>query len=265
MSKRRRVLVTGATGIIGRIVAEDLADRWEMTLLSRREIGGARFRRVDVARDYDRFARLVAEHDAVVHLAYVGEDEAATTNFAMVKNVCRATLEAPKSPRLVLASSIHAVGGWLDWNSEPLASIARGECSELTSPPVPLTTDKPLRPNGVYGALKGYIELLGRHYAERGLEVVVIRFGGVRADDSFPDEVGYHALFLGRRDCAQIVRRAVEAPLRERYNVVFAVSRNEWRLHDISEARRILGYDPQDSAEEAMAATTAASGASHAP
>ena len=260
MNERRRVLVTGATGIIGGIVAEDLAGRWEMTLLSRRDIAEPRFRRVDVARDYKALARLVAQHDAVVHLAYVGEDEATTTNFAMVKNVCRAALEAPRSPRLVLASSIHAVGGWLDWSKEPLASIARGECSELTSPPIPLTTDKPLRPNGIYGALKGYIELLGRHYAERGLEVVVIRFGGVRADDSFPDETGYHALFLGRRDCAQIVRRAGEAPLDERYNVVFAVSRNEWRVHDISEARRILGYDPEDSAEDVMAATAAGTG-----
>jgi uronate dehydrogenase len=261
MADKRRILVTGATGIIGSIVAEDLADRWEMTLLSRRDIPKPRFRRVDVARDYDKFARLVAEHDAVVHLAYVGEDEAATTNFAMVKNVCRATLEAPKSPRLVLASSIHVLGGWLDWSAEPLASISRGDCTELTPPSVPLTTDKPLRPNGVYGALKGYIELLGRHYAERGIEVVVIRFGGIRADDSFPDEVGYHALFLGRRDCAQIVRRGVEAPLAERYNVVFAVSQNEWRVHDISEAERILGYDPQDSAEDVMAATASAVGA----
>ncbi|MHC4252757.1 MAG: NAD-dependent epimerase/dehydratase family protein [Planctomycetota bacterium] len=225
-----------------------------MTLLSRRRIRRPGFRRVDVARDYDAFARLVAEHDAVVHLAYVEETEAATGNFAMVKNVCRAALEAPKRPRLVLASSIHAVGGWLDWSAEPLASIARGDCAKLHSRPAPLTTEKSLRPNGVYGALKGYIELLGRHYAERGLEVVAIRFGGVRADDSFPDEAGYHAFFLGRRDCAQVVRRAVEARLREPWNVVFAVSRNEWRVHDISGAKRLLGYDPQDSAEEVMAA-----------
>ncbi len=254
MSERRRVLVTGATGIIGSIVAEDLADRWQMTLLSRRRIRRPGFCRVDVARDYDELARLVAEHDAVVHLAYVEEDDAATDNFAMVKNVCRAALEAPERPRLVLASSIHAVGGWLDWSAEPLASIARGECAGLRSAPAPLTTEKPLRPNGVYGALKGYIEILGRHYTERGLEVVAIRFGGVRRDDSFPDEAGYHALFLSRRDCVQVVRRAVEARLRERWNVVFAVSRNEWRVHDISSAKRILGYDPRDSAEEVTAA-----------
>jgi len=250
MKDQRRVLVTGATGAIGGIVAGDLADRWEMTLLSRRRIRRPGFRRLDVAHDYDRLVKLVAEHDAMVHLAYIEEDEETVDNFAMVKNICRAAYEAPKRPRLVLASSIHAVGGWLDWGSEPLASIARGDCSGLSSRPTPLTTDKPLRPNGVYGALKGYIEILGRHYAERGLEVVAIRFGGVRPDDSFPDEAGYHAFFLSRRDCAQVVRRAVEARLGQRWNVVFAVSRNEWRVHDISSAKRLIGYDPRDSAEE---------------
>jgi nucleoside-diphosphate-sugar epimerase len=205
---------------------------------------------VDVARDYDGLARLVAEHDAVVHLAYVEEDERATDNFAMVKNVCRAAFDSPKRPRLVLASSIHAVGGWLDWSAGSLAAIARGEALSV---PEPLTTDKPLRPNGVYGALKGYIEILGAHYAERGLEVVTIRFGGVRADDGFPEEAGYRSFFLSRRDCAHAVERAVEAKLHQRWNLVFAVSRNKWRVHDIEGAKELIGYDPRDSAESIRA------------
>ena len=104
--------------------------------------------------------------------------------------------------------------------------------------------------NLVGGELKGYTELLGMHYAERGLEVVILRFGGVRLDDALQPEPGYHAFFLSRRDCAHAVERAVEAELPERYNVVFAVSRNEWRVHDIESARRIIGYEPTDRAED---------------
>ncbi len=56
--------------------------------------------------------------------------------------------------------------------------------------------------------------------------------------------------FLSRRDCAQVVSRAIEADLDASFNVVFAVSRNKWRVHDISGAKRILGFEPEDGAED---------------
>ena len=247
---KKKVLVTGATGAIGTIVTEDLARRYDFTKTSRREIAGPGWRKIDIAREYGALRELVCGQDAVVHLAYVEEDEAESANLMMTKNVYRAALEAEPRPRLVMASSIHAVGGYLDWNEEPYLSIARKEYGRLKSRPEPITTGHPLRPNGVYAALKGYIELLGMHYAERGLEVVVIRYGGVRTDDTCPPEPGYHAFFLSRRDCAHVVERAIEAELDQRYNVVFAVSANEWRVHDIESARRMIGYQPRDRAED---------------
>ena len=250
---KKKVLVTGATGTIGTIVTEDLAERYEFTLTSRREMAGPGWRKVDVAREYDALRDLVSGQDVVVHLAYVEEDEATFDNLMMAKNVYRAALEAEPTPRLVVASSIHAVGGHLDWSVEPYASIARKDYGKVTARPEPITTSHRLWPNGVYAAFKGYTELLGMHHAARGLEVVIIRFGGVRTDDTFPPEAGYHTFFLSRRDCAHVVERAVEAELAERYNVVFAVSANEWRVHDIEGARRILGYEPDDSAEGVLA------------
>ena len=247
---KKKVLVTGATGTLGTIVAEDLVRRYDFTMTSRRDVPRPGFRRLDIAEDYDALAELVAEQDAVVHLAYVEEDESTVTNLKMTKNIYRASLAASARPRLVMASSIHAVGGLRNWNREPYASIARRDFGSLAAPPPPITADHPPRPNGVYGALKGYIEILGQYYASRGLEVVAIRYGGVRTDDSFPPEPGYHSFFLSRRDCAEVVRRAIEAELPERFNLVFAVSRNTWRVHDIESARRILGFEPQDDAED---------------
>lgn len=250
---KKKVLVTGATGAIGTIVTEDLAGSYEFTKTSRREIAGPEWRRIDIAREYEALCEIVRGQDAIVHLAYVEEDEAESANLMMAKAVYRAALEAEPRPRLVVASSIHAVGGHLDWSVEPYASIARREydtIDELPVRPPLITTDYPLRPNGVYAAFKGYTELLGMHYAELGLEVVIIRFGGVRLDDALQPEAGYHAFFLSRRDCAHVVERAIEAELPERYNVVFAVSRNDWRVHDIESARRIIGYEPTDRAED---------------
>jgi uronate dehydrogenase len=113
-----------------------------------------------------------------------------------------------------------------------------------------ITIEHPLRPNGLYGAMKGYLELMGTYYASRGLEVVTIRFGGVRLDDRMVDEPGYHSIWLSRRDCGRIIFMALDAKLAEPYVAVFAVSNNRHRVHDLTSSRRSLGFEPVDSAEK---------------
>jgi len=247
---KKTVLVTGATGIIGRIVTEDLAGRYAFTKASRREIAGEGWVKIDIASEYGRFAELVAAHDAVVHLAYAEEDDATTANLAMTKNVYRAVHAAEPHPRLVMASSVHAVNRAIDWSAEPYASIARRAFDAVKERPPLVGVDAPLSPDAPYAALKGYIELLGRAYSYRGVEMVVVRYGGVRLDDVIPDEPGYHCFFLSRRDCAHVVERAIEADLAEPYNLVFATSRNTWAVYDISDAVTRLGYAPRDDAED---------------
>lgn len=227
---KKKILVTGATGTVGTIVREDLASSYNFTLLSRRDVGEPNFLQIDVENDYDALKDAMAGKDAVVHLAYVEEDETTIVNLSMAKNVYRAALETRPHPRLVMASSIHAVGGYLDWDKKQKM----------------ITDDHSLFPNGLYGALKCYIETLGRFYASRGLEVVVIRFGGVRTDDRMVDEPGYQSFWLSRRDCAHIVSRAIEADIPRKFVRVFAVSNNAHKVHDISSARELLGYNPQD-------------------
>jgi len=249
MPSSPRTLVTGASGAIGRIVCEDLAQDLALVAVDARPApaGTAAVVRLDVAQEFDRLAALVRSVDAVLHLAYVEEDRAACTNFLMAKNVCEAVRACTRPPRLVLASSIHAVGGWLDWTRPPLSYVAARRYEGLTREALPtIPVDIPLRPNGLYGALKAYTETLGRWCSDLGVETVVLRFGGVRPDDSFPDEPAYHAFWLSRRDCAEIIRLAVTVPLPEVWNVVFAISANRWRVHDLEPARCILGFTPQD-------------------
>jgi NAD+ dependent glucose-6-phosphate dehydrogenase len=230
----KKVLVTGASGAIGTIVREDLADRYELIPVARRELPEPASRQIDVSSDYCAFRDAAKGCDAILHLAYVEEDPATVTNLAMVKNVCRAALEIEPHPRLVLASSIHAVGGHLDWS--------KGH------PGVKLADDCRLLPNGIYGAFKCYMEVMGELHASRGLEVVVLRFGGVRCDDRIVDEPGYRTFWLSHRDCAHIVTRAIDANLPRSFVRVFAISDNADAVHDISGAREFLGYEPQDGA-----------------
>ncbi|MBN1809042.1 MAG: NAD(P)-dependent oxidoreductase [Planctomycetes bacterium] len=245
----KKVLVTGATGRIGTIVAEDLARKYELTLLGRRRINRPGFLQIDVASEYPRLAQLVTLHDAVLHLAYIEEDGFTCDNIRMIRNVYRAALDAPSRPRVIAASSLHVVGGYVDWNAAPYSELARRDAAPPPQMPPLITIDRPLFPNGLYGALKAYIETLGRYYASRGLKVVVIRFGGVRPDDSRPNEPGYHTFWLSRRDCAHVIDRALDATIEQDFSVVFAVSDNSRRIHDIEPARSILGYRPLDNSE----------------
>ena len=53
----QKVLVTGAAGILGIIITEDLGGEYALTRLDVREIDGPNAHRVDVARDYDAYDR----------------------------------------------------------------------------------------------------------------------------------------------------------------------------------------------------------------
>jgi uronate dehydrogenase len=242
-----RVLVTGASGIIGTIVREELAGEFQLTPLSR--VHRPQYLTINVARDYPALLRALASHDALLHLAYVEETPETVENVLMARNVCRAAFETDPHPRLVLASSIHAVGGYWDWDRPPWCHIARRQYDRLPDPPPRIPDDAPPRPNSLYGALKCYIEALGRLCADRGVPTVVLRFGGVRTDDRLPPEPGYHSFFLSRRDCAEAVRCALTAPLPDGFACAFAVSDNPHRIHSLQAARNLLGFQPRDAAE----------------
>ncbi len=250
MAGRKKVLITGAAGRLGRIATAALSEQCELTLvdvLACPDESG--FRRLDLARDGADFCRLAAGHEVIIHLAYVEETEDTAANMLMVKTVFRAALASRPRPRVVLASSTHAVGGHYDWGQEPYRAIAAGSAGAAELAAAQITIEHCLWPNSVYGACKGYMELLGRFYADRGVQVLAVRFGGVREDDQFEPEAGYRSFWLSRRDCERLFQEAVEAEISAGFSVVFAVSANRWRIHDLEPARQLLGWEPEDAAE----------------
>ena len=65
-----RVLVTGASGMLGGAVADLLAERgWDVTVMQRRSAGGRHRESLGDIRDADAVTRAVQGQDAVVHLA----------------------------------------------------------------------------------------------------------------------------------------------------------------------------------------------------
>jgi len=57
------------------------------------------------------------------------------------------------------------------------------------------------------------------------------------------------SVWCSQRDIAQMVEKCIEAPDNVKFDIFFVVSDNKWSYRDVSHAREVVGFEPQDSAE----------------
>ena len=57
------------------------------------------------------------------------------------------------------------------------------------------------------------------------------------------------ATSLSARDLVHLVQCCIDAPDEVRFGIFPGVSNNTWNFWDLSEARRVIGYNPQDDME----------------
>jgi NAD+ dependent glucose-6-phosphate dehydrogenase len=251
----RRVLVTGAEGTIGTAVREHLAARYELTFLT---LTPQQFPShvADIA-ELDAIRPAFEDVDAVVHLAASAAietpwDDVLRNNIVGTYNVFEAARQAGVA-RVVFASSNHVVGMY-----EVDGAPALYEPDDDRS----YDHNAEIRPDSLYGVSKAYGEALGRMYLERyGLRVYCLRIGAVRANDDPTaasanplidlDAEGrrnrLRAVWLSRRDCAELIASCLDVE-DVCWAVVYGVSRNSRRFWDLSHARKLLGWEPQDTA-----------------
>ena len=235
---RKKVLITGAAGRIGEVLHQGLGESYDLRLLYHRTVRPAAADEevaLGSVADLAAMAAAVASVDAVVHLA--GDPEvSATWDSVLEKNIQGAycTYEACKNAgvkRVVLASTNHVTGFY---EQEGMYT----------------TPEMPVRPDSLYGASKAFGESLGRYYVDRyGLEVVCLRIGSFQPDSAVVERQSDRILstWLSHRDCVQLVQRSIEADVR--YGIYYGISGNTRAYWDIQNARRELGYAPQDNAE----------------
>ena len=245
-----RILVTGMSGLIGGALRKRLEGRYALRALNRRELAGVECHRADIV-DLDQIQPAFREVEIVVHLAAaaggsVPWERIHRDNLVGTYHVFEAARRAGVR-RVIFASSGATVTGYeLD---EPYAALVGGKYDGLTTWPM-LTHEAPVRPAALYGVSKVYGEALGRQYAdEHGLSVLSIRIGRVKAEDR-PTTARDFSVWLSQRDVVQILERAIEAPASLRHGIFFAVSDNRWGYRDLAHARQILGFVPQDRAED---------------
>lgn len=246
----RRVLVTGMSGLIGRAVRRRLEGRSVLRALNRRPVEGVETHRADIA-DLQAIAPAFRDVDAVVHLAANVETnppiEAITRdNVVGTYNVFEAARRAGVG-RVIYASSGATVSEWE--REEPFASLVAGRYDGLARWPV-LTHESPTRPHGLYGCSKLWGEALARHFADTaGMSMMCLRIGRVTAADR-PANPREFSVWCSQRDVAQMVERCLDAPAEVRFDVFFVCSANAWTYRDITHARAVVGFVPEDRAED---------------
>ena len=246
----QRLVITGASGLIGGILRAGLGNRYEIRGLDR-EAGEEVDAVVDMT-DGGAVRDAFAGAELVVDLAANPDQHAPwesvrENNISATLNALEAAREAGVR-RLVFASSNHVTGMYeLD---EPYASVVAGRYAELEPGGFErITVAHPIRPDGPYGVGKALGEAAGRYYADvHGLSVVCLRIGTVNRQDR-PRNVRELATLLTHRDLLHLVERSLAAPRSVGFAVVYGVSANTWRIWEIEDARRLLGYEPADDAE----------------
>lgn len=246
-----RILVTGMSGLIGTATRRALATDHELTALNRSTIDGVPTHRADIV-DFDAIRGAFEGQDLVVHLAaHPGEhftwEQLRDTNVEGTRHVFCAAADAGVG-RVVFASSGATVAGWE--HDEPYASLVDGRYDDLPDTWPLITVDMPPRPRGIYGSTKVWGEALARHFADTtSTSFFNIRIGYVNAGDK-PANARQRSVWCSQRDVVNAIIAAIEAPAAMRCETFFANSNNRYGYRDLEHGRRLLGYQPLDSAED---------------
>lgn len=262
---KRKVVLTGASGTIAGVLLSALRERYDLVLLDTHttDKNGDEVEDIEVVdllnKDRDTYRKYFTGADAVVHCGYhritdQGDDvyfSSELDNLQMTYNVYQVAWEE-NVRRLVSASTNHAADFY-----EPY----------LLDGKVPMVTPDMNASDNWYGWGKIAFEQIGHVYATgvthdgRPLENVQIRIGGPRETDVENAPLGdlrrmrrALAVYISQRDMAQLFVKSIETEnIRNEHGIPFqifyGISENPHAIWSIANARRVIGYEPQDNSE----------------
>jgi nucleoside-diphosphate-sugar epimerase len=259
----RKVVVTGAAGLIAGQMLPVLREHYDLTLLDVRKTdrNGVEIEDVQIVdllnRDRDTYRHYFTNAYAIVHSGFVRTDDpgqrfwAELANVEMAYNVYQVSWEE-NVRRVVSISSNHAADYY-----EPLILDHKWDFVD---------PDGRALSDNYYGWAKETYEHLGFVFAVgqvngSPLENVQIRIGGPRETDVARCPKGdlrrmrrALAVYLSQRDFDQLLLKSIETPdIRDEFGVPFqifyGISDNARAFWSIANARKIIGYEPQDDSE----------------
>lgn len=268
-TKSKKVLLTGATGYIAGQLLPALRDRYDLRLIDVRDQNrdGEKIEEIEIVdlltADRSELEELFTGVDTIVHAGFLRPREGAAyederKNVDMMQRVYDVAL-ATGVKRVVAASTNQAS----KWYEQPYYAGLKDR----------VTPDEYPRPDSFYGWAKVAYESLGFLYAcgslGRKLEVIQIRIVAPREIDAadfegkpvaqyIRDITGY----ISERDMQQLFCRSIDAEnIEDEYGVPFhifyGVSNNARTFWSITNARKIIDYQPEDDSEIRFAADIA--------
>ena len=251
----KRVLITGAGGRIGTLLRTRLGRDGNYNLSGVDRVEATDTTVADLT-DLDAIVSTFDGQDVVVHLAAeprhtpdIGWDLLMPDNVVATANVFEAARLGGAS-KIVFFSSMHVDG--LYERDHPYSAIAEGRYEGLSPDRIALVThEMPDRPDGPYAVSKIFGEALGRYNAaEYGISVICIRLGTFSPKDRpAGDDPRNYVSWNSHRDLATMVERSIEVE-GIGFDIFFGASANTWKIYDTPRAWSILGYQPQDNAED---------------
>lgn len=265
---KRKVLITGGTGYVAGRMLEALRERYDLTILDVKQTNQEGEEIEDVVitdllnRDRDAYRAYFCAVDTVIHCGFKGSVAHTHRDFfkeldnvAMCYNVYQTCIEE-NVRRCVVMSSNHAADFYerLIWEDQ----------MEFVTPDmIPLS-------DNYYGWGKISYEGLGFVFATgamndgKQLENVQIRIGAPResvVENITGDLKKMHrglGAYLSVRDQVQLVVKSIETEdIRNGFGIPFqifyGISDNTHRFWGITNARKVIGYHPQDDSQTRFA------------
>jgi nucleoside-diphosphate-sugar epimerase len=235
MATKKRILITGAAGNVGRALRPHLQQNYLLRLQYHQHpltpmVSGEECVQASIE-DFEELTRIVEGVDAIVHLAadpnaHATWEDLRVPNIDGTYNVFEAARRAGIQ-KVIFASSNHVMGMYdrdKQW---------------------PISSGQPVRPDGYYGVSKAFGEALARYYADAfAMSMICLRIGWVLER---PHNEMALRMWLSAQDLGQLVRLSLETP--RSFGLYYGVSNNRRNKWDIENARRELGYNPVDDSE----------------
>lgn len=232
---RKLVLITGASGNIGKALRSSLQHDYRLRLqYQKHALTELSANEESVEADIEDFAavtHMIEGVDAIIHLAadsytYATWEAVRGPNIDGTYNVFEAARLAGVH-KIVFASTNHVMGIYDHEQAWPIHP------------------EQPVRPDGYYGVSKAFGEALARYYADEfKMAMICLRIGWFLER---PHNETALRMWLSARDLDQLVRLSLETP--QQFGIYYGVSNNQRGKWDIENARHELGYNPVDDSE----------------